>query len=104
MQPAPPPVDTAAVLRELGTLLDRIIEGPTVGTLVRLSEIKDDTRLPAAVRAEAARTAAQGYFDLDAGTGGADLRRACDLLTQAQRLEPGNATAQTMFTRFGCGG
>jgi hypothetical protein len=103
--PAPPPsptVDVDAIRRELGTLLDRVIEGAGAGDLVRLDAIKDDARLPAAVRAEAARTSAQAYFDLDAGAGGANLTRACDRLREARGLEPGNTTGQAMFLRFGC--
>jgi serine/threonine-protein kinase len=92
----------AAIRTELGTLLDRVLAGATPADLVRLDAIRDDTRLPADLRAEAARTAAAAYYDLDAGTGGPNLTRACDQLREARRLEPGSPTAQTMFTRYGC--
>jgi hypothetical protein len=100
--PAGPAVDVAAIRSELGALLDRVLEGASPADLVRLDAIRDDTRLPAQLRAEAARTAAQAYFDLDAGAGGANLTRACDRLRQARQLEPGNTTGQRMFDRFGC--
>jgi hypothetical protein len=95
-------VVVAAIRTELGTLLDRVLDGASPDHLVRLDAIRKDTSLPTDLRAEAARTAAQAYYDLDAGAGGVNLTRACDQLREARRLEPGNTTAQTMFTRYGC--
>jgi hypothetical protein len=91
-----------AIRSELRELLDRIVESVNPADVARLDAIKDDTRLPPAVRAEAARTAAQAYFDLDAGARGANLTRACDRLREARQLEPGNTTGQRMFDRFEC--
>jgi serine/threonine-protein kinase len=101
-EPVQPPVDVAAIRSELGVLLDRVMEGASPADLVRLDAITDDTRLPDDVRAEAARTAAVAYYDLDAGAGGVNLTRACDRLREARRLEPANETAQRMFDRYGC--
>jgi serine/threonine-protein kinase len=97
-------VDVAAIRSELGTLLDRVLEGPSVGDIARLDHIKDDVRLPAVYRAEAARVASQAYFDLDAGARGANLTRACERLREARNLAPSDTTAPRLSTMFGCGG
>jgi hypothetical protein len=102
--PQAPVIDVEGIRSELRTLFDRVMEGPSADDLARLDAIKDNAGLPDAMRAEAARYGGQAYFDLDKGTGGPNLRRACDRVTEARRLAPSDTTARAMSRNFGCAG
>jgi predicted Ser/Thr protein kinase len=95
---AAPPVDSVAVYRELGELLDRSAEASTrAAALRRALEIYHDAALPVNLRAEGAAIAANGAFE------DGDRPRACQLMADARRLMPASRAYHQSLTSWGCG-
>jgi eukaryotic-like serine/threonine-protein kinase len=97
---APPPVDSARIASELGSLLDRVPAGEATdpGVLDSLNLIFNDTRNPVTLRADAAAYAAQSYWGVN------DTVRACQRVRSALGLVPSKASYQRFLTMYGCGG
>jgi hypothetical protein len=97
--PIVPPVDSAAIVSELGQLLDALpLEGPAdPADLRRLDELMNDGRLPANLRADAAAQAALAYYN------GGDDQSACDRIRRSLLLDPANpGRRQQMASIWGC--
>jgi serine/threonine-protein kinase len=96
-----PPVDSAAIAGELvhiGDVLLELPEGqaPEERVLSRLDQILADTRVPVALRVDAAFHAAMAY----AGAGDAAL--ACERVRLGLNVASGNARLRNIFTRLEC--
>jgi serine/threonine-protein kinase len=92
-----PGVDSAAIDRELGKILDLVLDPQTIGTgRVRATAIYDNERAPATLRAQAAFMVAQAFLQESRAD------QACRWNGLALRLAPTKATYVKFKTDQGC--
>jgi len=101
--PAAPPAaprtpDSATIDRQLGDIIELVLDPQTRATgRMRASDIYDNTRIPATLRAQAAFVVAQAFFQESR------TDQACDWNARALQLKPDNSNYLKFKRDQGCG-
>ncbi|MGD8727082.1 MAG: protein kinase, partial [Gemmatimonadales bacterium] len=92
-----PLVDSAAIDQELLDMVDQVLEASTrTQAMARAEAIFNNPDVPTSLRAGAASNVALGHFE------NGSTSQACDWMSRALRLVPGNSTYIRMSTAWGC--
>jgi serine/threonine-protein kinase len=90
-------IDSAAVDQELSVLFDQIEEANTrAAARTRALQIFNDSRMPASLRAFAAAIAASAHSDEG------EMSAACQLMSEARRLDSSKPSYGSTLTAWGC--
>ncbi len=93
----PNPVDSAGIDRQLGQILDLVLDPQTLGTgRLRATTIYDNDRVPTTLRAQAAFMVSQAFFQESR------LADACSWNSRALHLKPSNETYLKFQREQGC--